>query len=93
MYIQICHTDRRLYILKTTYAKKNRHQLTLKTSQVALKGSTAIPTIRSATASDTMNKLVTLRSLLEQKTAAITRQLPRITSCKRENNFILDNLR
>uniref|UniRef100_A0A2H1X171 SFRICE_035236 n=1 Tax=Spodoptera frugiperda TaxID=7108 RepID=A0A2H1X171_SPOFR len=43
---------------------------------VAEKGSTATPTNRSATAKDTMNKLVTLRSFEEHSTAAITRQLP-----------------
>jgi len=53
--------------------------LTLNTSQVALKGSTVTPTMRSATASDTMNKFVTERSLELMKTAAMTRQLPTIT--------------
>lgn len=50
--------------------------VTLKTSLVAEKGSTAKPTSRSATASDTMNRLVTLRSFDEHSTAAITRQFP-----------------
>lgn len=53
---------------------------TLKTSQVAENGRTAIPTSRSATAKDTMNKLVTLLNFEEQKTAAMTRQLPTMTS-------------
>lgn len=54
--------------------------LTLNISQVAENGSTANPTIKSATANDTMNKLVTERNFDEQKTAAITKQLPTITS-------------
>lgn len=47
---------------------------------MAEKGRTAIPTRRSATAKETINKLVTLLSLEEQKTAAMTRQLPTMTS-------------
>lgn len=82
---------------------ENSQAFTLKTSQVAEKGSTANPTKRSATAKLTdreaekksiginrresfmrcrlvpMKKFVTLLSLCEQKTAAITRQLPTIT--------------
>lgn len=54
--------------------------LTLKTSHVEENGRTASPTRRSATARFTMKKFVTLLSLWEQKTAAITRQLPTITS-------------
>lgn len=54
--------------------------ITLNTSQVAENGSTARPTSKSATAKLTMKKLVTLRNLFEQKTAAITRQLPPMTS-------------
>jgi hypothetical protein len=53
--------------------------ITLKTSQVAEKGRTATPTRRSATASDTMKRFVTDLSLDEQKTAAMTRQLPTMT--------------
>jgi len=53
--------------------------LTLKTSQVALNGRTATPTIRSATARLTMNMFVTLLSLLVQKTANMTRTLPTTT--------------
>lgn len=52
---------------------------TSKTSRVAENGRTATPTRRSATAKETMNKLVTERSLDEQNTAAITRQLPTMT--------------
>jgi hypothetical protein len=52
---------------------------TLKTSHVALKGSTATPTIRSATAKLTMNMLVTFLSLKLLQTAAITRTLPSTT--------------
>ena len=51
----------------------------MNTSKVALKGSTVSPTMRSATASDTMKRLVTERSLELMKTAAMTRQLPTIT--------------
>lgn len=52
---------------------------TLNISHVAEKGSTATPTNKSATASDTIKRLVTDRSLEEQKTAAITRQFPTMT--------------
>lgn len=55
-------------------------KLTLNTSHVAENGRTAIPTNRSATAKLTIKKFVTLRNLCEQKTAAITKQLPTITS-------------
>lgn len=51
----------------------------MKISQVAENGRTATPTIRSATASETINKLVTDLNFDEQKTAAITRQLPTTT--------------
>lgn len=54
-------------------------KLTLNTSHVAENGSTHNPTNRSATAKLTMKKFVTLRSLCEQNTAAITRQFPTIT--------------
>lgn len=54
--------------------------LTLNTSHVAENGSTANPTNKSATAKLTMKKFVTLRNLWEQNTAAITKQLPTITS-------------
>lgn len=54
-------------------------RITLNISQVAENGSTATPTSRSATASDTMKRLVTDLNFDEQKTAAITRQLPTIT--------------
>lgn len=57
-----------------------KHHLTLNTSHVAENGRTAKPTSKSATAKLTMKKLVTLRSLWEQNTAAITKQLPTITS-------------
>lgn len=53
--------------------------LTLNTSHVAENGNTAKPTNRSATAKLTIKKLVTLRSLFEQNTAAITKRLPPIT--------------
>lgn len=53
---------------------------TLNTSQVAENGKTARPTSKSATAKLTIKKLVTLRNLCEQNTAAITRQLPTITN-------------
>lgn len=53
--------------------------LTLNISHVAEKGRTATPTIKSATASETMNRLVTDRNLDEQKTAAITKQFPTTT--------------
>lgn len=46
---------------------------------MAENGNTATPTIKSATANETMNRFVTDLSLDEQKTAAITRQLPTIT--------------
>lgn len=46
---------------------------------MAEKGSTATPTRRSATASETMKRLVTERSFELQKTAAMTRQLPTMT--------------
>lgn len=51
----------------------------MNTSQVAENGKTAKPTNKSATAKLTMKKLVTLRNLWEQNTAAITKQLPTIT--------------
>lgn len=54
-------------------------ELTLKTSQAALNGKTAVPTIRSATARLTMNIFVTFLSLLVQQTASMTRTLPIIT--------------
>lgn len=54
--------------------------LTLKTSHTDENGKTATPTIKSATASDAMKMLVTASwSLEEQRTAAITRQLPTTT--------------
>ncbi|GAB0086689.1 hypothetical protein DMENIID0001_007980 [Sergentomyia squamirostris] len=64
--------------------------LTLKTSHVDENGRTASPTSRSATARLTMKKLVTLRSLWEQKTAAITKQLPTITSTSMTANTVSD---
>lgn len=54
--------------------------LTLNISNVAENGNTATPTNKSATANDTMNKFVTERNFDEQKTAAITKQLPTITN-------------
>lgn len=54
--------------------------ITLKISRVAENGRTAMPTNKSATAKLTMKKLVTLLNLCEQKTAAMTRQLPTITN-------------
>lgn len=54
--------------------------VTLNTSHVAENGKTANPTNKSATAKLTMKKLVTLRNLCEQNTAAITKQLPTITN-------------
>lgn len=48
-------------------------------SHVAENGSTASPTSKSATAKDTMKRLVTDLSLDEQNTAAMTKQLPTIT--------------
>lgn len=53
---------------------------TLNTSHVAENGKTANPTSKSATAKLTIKKFVTLRNLWEQNTAAITRQLPTMTS-------------
>lgn len=56
---------------------KNGHALNI--SHVAENGKTATPTSRSATARETMNRLVTERNLELQKTAAMTRQLPTMT--------------
>lgn len=53
---------------------------TLNTSHVAENGRTANPTSKSATAKLTIKKFVTLLSLCEQNTAAITKQLPTITN-------------
>jgi len=48
-------------------------------SHIAEKGSTASPTNKSATASETMNRFVTVRNLVLMKTARITKQFPTIT--------------
>lgn len=69
--------------MKDIYGEKKNFEYiisTLKTSHVAENGRTAIPTNKSATARLTIKKLVTFRNLCEQKTAAITKQLPTITS-------------
>lgn len=52
---------------------------TLNISHVAENGSTATPTNKSATANETINRFVTERNFDEQKTAAITKQLPTMT--------------
>lgn len=78
--IQTCHRERgEERDFNFVYFGKYSSLLTLNTSQVAENGSTARPTSKSATAKLTMKKLVTLRNLFEQKTAAITRQLPPMT--------------
>lgn len=59
--------------------KKKTKKLTLNTSHVAENGRTNKPTNKSATAKLTIKKFVTLRNLVEQKTAAITKQFPPIT--------------
>lgn len=64
----------------TTKWRNHAKAPTLNTSHVAENGRTAKPTSKSATAKLTMKKLVTLRSLWEQNTAAITKQLPTITN-------------
>ena len=51
-----------------------------KISHVAEKGRTARPTMRSATASDTINKFVTVRNFVLMNTARMTRQFPTITT-------------
>lgn len=71
-------------------AKKKGQINTLKTSHVAENGRTAIPTNKSATAKLTMKKLVTFLNLCEQKTAAITRQLPTITNTLMNANTASD---
>lgn len=77
-----------MYVLWRNFARKwigvnvgekPRKRFTLNTSQVALNGNTATPTIRSDTASDTMNVLVGDRSLELLKTAATTSVLPTVT--------------
>lgn len=71
--------------IQTSTASQMEHQISPKihmssTSSDALNGKTAKPTDRSAMASETMNKLVTVRSLESRKTANTTRQLPNRTS-------------
>lgn len=51
-----------------------------KISQVAEKGRTASPTRRSATARETIKRLVTVLSLVLIKTATMTKQFPTITA-------------
>lgn len=71
--------------IQTSTASHMEHQIspkihTPKISHVAENGSTKIPTIRSATAKDTINKFVTVRSLVLMNTARMTKQLPTITT-------------
>lgn len=51
-----------------------------------------MPTSKSATARLTMKKFVTLRSLCEQNTAAITKQLPTMTSTSINSSTLSDTI-